>query len=137
MKVTTKTKYALLSLSEFDREEKIISIRQLSEKYSISKKYLERIFCDLESCGIVEGKRGPKGGYKLSKPPSQITLKDIIEGLEKEVKVMDCEGIRLQCPFNKDCKIIPFWKNLNKLIEDYLGSVTLEQILRKEVENGS
>jgi len=133
MKVTTKTKYALLSLSEFDRMEKVISIRQLSEKYSISRKYLERIFCDLENCGIVEGKRGPKGGYKLSKPPSEITLKDIIKSLEKEVKVMDCEGIRLQCPFNENCKIIPFWKNLNKLIENYLASVTLEQILRKEV----
>ena len=133
MKVTTKTKYALLSLSEFDSVDKVISIRQLSEKYSISRKYLERIFCDLENCGIVEGKRGPKGGYRLSKPPSDITLKEIIKSLEKEVKVIDCEEIRVQCPFNDKCKMIPFWKNLNKIIENYLGSITLEQILKEEV----
>ncbi len=129
MRITTKTKYALLALGEFDKELKTVSIRELSEKYSISRKYLERIFCDLETCKLVKGKRGPKGGYSLTKSANEITLKDIIVCLEKRIDVIHCEDLKKECIYKKNCYIFPVWENLNNMIDDYLSGITLEKLL--------
>jgi Rrf2 family iron-sulfur cluster assembly transcriptional regulator len=129
MRITSKTKYALLALGEFKEKDKTVSIRELSEKYLISRKYLERIFCDLETCGIVKGKRGPKGGYSLTRKSEQLTLKDIIMCLEKRIDVIHCEDLKKECIYKKNCYIYPVWDNLNNIINEYLSSITLEKLL--------
>jgi len=137
MRITTRTKYALISLSEFKNTKSVITTREISEKYCISKKYLERILKKLETDDILKGKRGAKGGYKLNKEFSDISLKDIIFNLEKELDIVSCKDKDFCCPKIDDCEISYVWEILNKKIYDYLESIKLDKLFQKEKVNES
>jgi Rrf2 family protein len=59
-----------------------VQIRVISERQAIPSRYLEQIFRRLRRAGLVTSKRGPGGGYTLSRPPARITLREVIEAVE-------------------------------------------------------
>ncbi|MCF7907554.1 MAG: Rrf2 family transcriptional regulator [Candidatus Omnitrophica bacterium] len=79
MKLTTKTEYLLLALIYIARHEKdnFIKIEDICIKYSISKKYLEQLFLTLKQNRYVKTRRGSRGGYKLTKSSSKISVAEI------------------------------------------------------------
>jgi Rrf2 family protein len=59
-----------------------VQLRVISERQAIPGRYLEQIFQRLRRAGLVTSKRGPGGGYTLSRPPALITLRDVVEAAE-------------------------------------------------------
>jgi len=84
MKLSLRGEYALRALmalgDHFDRG--IVPIQTISERQSIPKRFLEQILNDLRSGGFVESRRGMAGGYRLARPPEQITLAALIHYVE-------------------------------------------------------
>ena len=84
MKLSLRGEYALRALvalgEQFDRG--IVPIQTISEQQSIPKRFLEQILNDLRSGGFVESRRGMAGGYRLARPPEQITLASLIHYTE-------------------------------------------------------
>lgn len=130
MKISSKGRYALRVLVELaDSKDELMSLKEISIRQDISIKYLEQIVAKLCKNGIVEGFRGPNGGYKLLKDPKEITIADILEATEGELKIVDCLGENQNCDRMKICKTKNCWERLNANINEYLKSVSLQDLL--------
>ena len=134
MKISTKGRYALkmlLDLAEH-RNNKFIALKEIAERQNISKQYLEQIITIINNSKILRANRGKQGGYMLAKEPSEITVGHILRITEGNLSSIAClEGDINSCEMAGSCKTLFVWQELNKVITDYLDSVTLQDILNK------
>ncbi|MFN3198609.1 MAG: RrF2 family transcriptional regulator [Bradymonadia bacterium] len=88
MKLSTRCRYATLALFDiaFHAGDAPTQVRQIAERQDIPLRFLEQIFQDLKRANLVEGKRGRKGGYQLSLPPSEISVGDIVRATEGPIE---------------------------------------------------
>lgn len=80
MRLTTKVRYGLRAVCHVAHRG-YASAHAISEAQSIPPRYLEEIIADLRKAGIVVGKRGPRGGYRLARPISDIVVGDVVDAL--------------------------------------------------------
>ena len=78
MKISAKGQYAVRLMVDVAKSNDVLSISTISQKQSISSKYLEQIVSKLVKAKLLESVRGHMGGYKLSKAPDKISIKDIL-----------------------------------------------------------
>ncbi len=137
MKISTKGRYALrvmIDLSQFTNNE-YISLKEISERQEISLKYLESIIGMLCRAGFVLSLRGKCGGYKLARKPGEYTIGSILKLTEGSLAPVAClEGDINQCSRAINCITLPMWQKLDKIIDDYLESVTIEDLLKQQNE---
>jgi Rrf2 family protein len=132
MKISTKGRYSLRMLIDLaeHKNEGFISLKDISDRQGISKKYLEQIVTLLSRPDILKTNRGNKGGYMLAKPPDQYTIGQILRITEGGLCPVAClEDDPNQCEMSGYCKTLPVWKKLKNVIDGYLDSVTLQMIL--------
>ena len=84
MKLSNKGRYGVRAIFDiaFHNHGKATQIKEIAERQAIPPRFLEQIFQDLKRAGLVSSKRGPRGGYQLAIPPSDIRLGDIVRALE-------------------------------------------------------
>ena len=127
-----KTRYGLRALvyiaEKTENQDELVRIKDISEKEKISVQYLEQILYRLKKQGIVSGKRGPNGGYKISKPSNEIRISDIFEILESDPKIALCDKSIEKCE-NADCTTIYLWNKLNREIEKILENTTISELM--------
>lgn len=132
MKISTKGRYALrllLDLAEH-KDEGFIALKDIAQRQNISKKYLEQIIPVLNRSDVLIANRGYQGGYKLAKSPAEYTAGYILRLTEGSIVPVAClEHEPVDCPRRGECVTLPLWKGLNKVISEYLDSVTLQDIL--------
>ena len=137
MKISTKGRYALrimIDLAQFKNNE-YISLKEISKRQEISLKYLESIISMLCRAGFVLSLRGKCGGYKLARKPSEYTIGSILKLTEGSLAPVAClEGDTNQCSRAINCITLPMWQKLDKIIDDYLESVTIEDLLKQQNE---
>lgn len=136
MMVSTKGRYALRIMLDLAQhtEEGYISLKEIAVRQDISMKYLEAIVSILNKAGFVQSMRGKDGGYKLSRAPSAYNVGEILElteGSLAPVACMDCGEIT--CQRAGVCLTLPMWKQLDSLINGYLKSVTLADLLDRNI----
>ncbi len=128
MKLSTRTRYGLrflLQLAGNVQEDFPLQLREVSKREGISGKYLGQIASQLRVAGLVKSVRGAGGGYKLARPPSDITLKDVIEALEGGIIPADClEGT--SCSRVSECVAREVWIGVKVEIEKALAKLTLQ-----------
>ncbi len=140
MKISTKGRYALrmllyLALHDADG---YTALKDIAEEENISKKYLEQIVPVLNKAGILLTVRGFQGGYKLSKEPSKITLGDVLRATEGNLAPVAClEDDSVDCPRCNICNTVSVWKGLEKVINDYVDSLTLQDIIDSNIAESS
>ncbi|MDU5111754.1 MAG: Rrf2 family transcriptional regulator, partial [Clostridium sp.] len=91
MKISTKGRYGLRALIDLaiNMESENVSIKAISERQSISERYLEQIFSLLRKAGIILGRKGAQGGYILGKEPKDLPIIDILKVLEGDSIFID------------------------------------------------
>jgi len=140
MKVSTKGRYALrmlLDLAEH-KDEGFISLREIAERQNISKQYLEQIVSLLNTSNFLRTNRGKQGGYMLAKEPSQYTVGQILRITEGSLAPVSClEDDTNLCDRAPFCKTLSVWAGLDKVVADYVDSITLQDILDQFQEQGS
>lgn len=132
MKISTKGRYALRMLIELAShpENSYVSLKEVSEHQNISKKYLEQIVPMLNKSGILRTIRGNRGGYMLAKPPYACTVGDVLRATEGSLVPVACLDRDVNdCPRAADCETLYVWEGLAKTVNDYLDSITLQDIL--------
>ncbi len=127
MRTTKKTQYALRAMILLGKKEESRPLSYIAKKEGISVHYLEKIFSKLEESGLVESKRGTKGGYFLKKNSSNVTLEDIFNAVGEDVSVADC--VTSGCSRNKKCKAAKAWKKIDEKIKNALSSIKLSDLL--------
>lgn len=137
MMVSTKGIYALrimLALSQHT-DDGYISLARISEREGISVKYLEAIVAILNKAGMVESLRGKGGGYRLTKQPKEYTVASIIKLTERSIAPVSClESETNSCERAYHCLTLPMWKKLEGIIDEYLESVTLQDLLEANIK---
>ncbi len=136
MMISTKGRYALrvmLDLAEHGKEN-YVSLKDVAQRQNISMKYLEMIVSVLNKGNMVKSQRGKAGGYQLSKMPSEYTVGEIIQLTEKTLAPVMClEENADTCQRAGECMTLPLWKKLDSMINNYLNSVTLEDLIQKNI----
>ena len=140
MKISTKGRYALRMLIELamHQQEEFVSLKDISERQCISKKYLEQIVPMLNKSGILRTNRGNKGGYMLAKPASECTVGEVLRATEGSLAPVSCLDFEQNdCPRAEGCATLYVWKGLQKAVDDYLDSVTVQDIIDHAAESGN
>ena len=135
LKLSTKGRYGSRLMLNLARHhalgEKSVILRNISTEEDISIRYLEQIIIPLKIHKLVSSTRGAGGGYALAMDPSKIKLLDIIEILEGDISLVDCVDDEDCCERRKDCPTFYLWEEASKILKDYFGSITLQQLLEK------
>lgn len=132
MKISTKGRYALRLMIDLAENQDMgnISLKDISKRQGISMKYLEQIVSPLTKAGLIRSTRGSQGGYALVYPIEHYTPKDILKVVEGPVSCVAClETEKNLCPRYHECSTIKFYEGLNKVINDYLESYTLRDLV--------
>jgi Rrf2 family protein len=103
-------------------------IKDIAAALRLPKPYLARIFNLLEHRGVVVAKRGYRGGVTLAKPPSEITLLDIVEAVEEKSWFGPCVFGLEKCPVNHRCPAHGKWAKLCEQTSALLRKTTLADV---------
>lgn len=136
MMISTKGRYALRVMVDLAQQDDdgYVSLKSVSERQEISLKYLEMIISALNKEGLVNSQRGKEGGYKLAKPAHEYTVGEILRAAEGDlvpVSCLDC-GENL-CARSDNCMTLPMWQELDRIINEYLDSVKLTDLINGDV----
>ena len=137
MKLSTKSRYGLRALFDiaYNSGNLPAQIQDISRRQEISPRYLEQIFQSLKKAGILKSKRGPQGGYCLSRSPEEITVQDIIVATEGDVALVDCVNGRRKkkgtCPFNGCCATQTVWDEASARLNEYFATLTLKTLCER------
>ena len=137
MKISTKGRYALRMLIDLAEHsgDGFIALKDIAKRQGISKKYLEQIVPILNRSEILQTNRGFQGGYKLAQPPAKYTVGMILRLTEGSLSPVSClDQSPNLCERSKECATLPIWQGLNKVINDYLNNITLQDVLDKQKE---
>ncbi len=117
-----------------NQQDGYVALKDAAERQEISKKYLEQIVPILNKAGLLKTTRGFQGGYMLAKSPSDITVGDILNVTESSLAPVACgECGKKACKKADTCLAMPVWSGLYNTINEYLNSITLQDIIDKKV----
>lgn len=132
MKISTKGRYALRMMIDLASrgEGEFAALKDIAERQSVSKKYLEQIVPMLVKSELLRANRGNQGGYALAKAPEQYTVGEILRVTEGSMAPVACLQYKENtCPRRAECVSLPVWEGLDKVIAEYLDGITLRDIL--------
>ena len=137
MKLSTKGRYAMVALADIalQPEENLVSLGDIAERQSISLPYLEQLFVKLRRSELVSSVRGPGGGYRLARSPSDIRVVDILSAVDESVDAMHkgagasggASGSRAQSLTNR------LWEGLSANVYVYLHQTRLSDVISNEL----
>ncbi len=130
MRLTTKGRFAVTAMVDLALRggSGPVTLAEISSRQKISLSYLEQLFGKLRRRELVGSVRGPGGGYRLAKETGQISVAEIILAVDEPIDATQCGG-KENCRDEQKCLTHDLWATLNERIFDYLGSVTLRQLV--------
>lgn len=134
MKLSTRAEYgtrALVELAMHHDDPRPMMLQTIADRQGLSKKYLEQLFILLRRAEIIEGLRGPTGGYRLARHPSEIRMAEVIEVLEGSLAVADCLVDQDSCIKSGSCATQEIWARVTHAIEEILGAITLQELVSR------
>lgn len=108
-----------------------VTLAGISEAQGISLSYLEQLFVRLKKDGLVEGLRGPGGGYRLALSPEDISIAQIINAIGEGIDATMCGGSE-DCQDGQRCLTHALWVKLGNEIHDFMRGISLASFLRRE-----
>jgi len=137
MKLSLRGEYAVRALLVLGLEyqQPVVSIQNISNRQNIPKRFLEQILADLKSAGFVTSKRGIAGGYRLARPPEQITLASVVRHIEGALAPVSCVSERFyekcSCPDESRCAIRSVMKEIREAVVKIAERVTIAELCRR------
>ena len=130
--ISTKGRYAiriLLDLAEHNNGS-YIPMKEVAARQEISLKYIEKIMPSLKSSGLIDSVHGIGGGYRLTRPPEQYTLWEILKLAEGDLAPVAClQPNAVPCSRAAECRTLLVWQGYYKLTEDYFSGITLADLM--------
>ena len=112
-----------------------VSAKQIAGRcripYQLSCKLLQR----LHKAGIVKSEMGPAGGFTISKAPSKITVRQVVEAVQGPIRLNRCLVSKSFCSLSRCCPIKPELGRLQSKINKFLNGLTLKQLSRNRKRN--
>ncbi len=134
MQVTARIDYALRALLELSiRPDELMTRDELADAQDIPPRYLESILLQLRQAGLVLGLRGATGGYRLARPPEEITVADVSRAVDGPLALI--QGQRPEAVHHGGASrhLGELWVGLRAAIRSVMESVTLADLLTGEL----
>jgi Rrf2 family cysteine metabolism transcriptional repressor len=112
----------------------LVHLKDVAERQEVSKKYLDNLVARLEADGLLRTVRGAGGGVALTRPPSEITVLEILYALEGPLAPVECVDRPEVCSRSVDCGARGLWIDLGGVVSGFLGSVTLDDLCERQRE---
>jgi Rrf2 family protein len=135
MKISTKGRYALRVMMDIALHDNgdYISLKDISKRQNITVKYLEQIVSGLNKSGFLLSMRGNNGGYRLAREPKDCNVGDILRTVEGSFTPIECvaDDTGNPCPMSESCSTLSFWAGLDKVVNNYINSFTLQDLMNQ------
>ena len=133
MRLSTKGRYAVTAMLDLaiHYDEGPVTLADISGNQAISLSYLEQLFVRLKKYGLVEGLRGPGGGYRLARSPEDISIAQVINAIGEGIDVTQCGGSE-DCQDGERCLTHALWDKLGKEFEGFMNGITLAGFLKRD-----
>jgi Rrf2 family protein len=112
-------------------EGKVTFVGEISEKQDVPRHFAAKVMQLLVKSGVVRSHRGVKGGFVLARPAKQITLKDVIEGIEGQIFLNICLIKKGECLRDDTCPVHLVWREAQDKLMEILDGVTIEKLAEK------
>jgi Rrf2 family protein len=139
MRISTRSRYGIRLMINLavNYNKRHAFLKDIAREEEISEKYLSQIVIPLRREGLISASRGVHGGYTLAKSPKEITAKEVVEVLEGDLNLIECERDKDSCSRASVCASRGLWAGLSKKISEYLSSVTIDDLLKIKQEKVS
>lgn len=104
------------------------AIGDVAKELHMSAGYLEEIVTALKQAGLIEGKKGPGGGYRMAKKPEEVTAFDVLVAVEGPLELVPCQRGG-GCPIEHGCSSKKVWSVLQTAMRDSLASIRFSQLV--------
>ncbi|OGD11453.1 MAG: BadM/Rrf2 family transcriptional regulator [Candidatus Aminicenantes bacterium RBG_13_62_12] len=135
MRLSTKGEYASRAMLELSLryEEKPLHIRDISKAQDIPQRFLEQILLQLKRAGYLRSRKGPDGGYFLSKPPAEINVAEVIRVMDGPLAPIDCVSVTAHevCPHEAHCGLKGLWKEVRDAVAEIMEKATFAELAEK------
>lgn len=135
MKISTRGRYGARALFDmaYNVGEETLQLKEIAKRQYISQRYLEQIFQDLKTAGLVLSQRGPKGGYRLAKPPEKISIGEILRATDNEIFLVECtkQDGQKHCDMKGNCVTQKHWAMAAAMVQNYFDKVTLADMCKE------
>ena len=129
LKITKKTEYALIALSDIENNNDLVRSIDIAKKYNIPKELMAKTLQLMSKIGYIKAIKGPHGGYKSNIKLEDISLKKFIESIEGPLGLIDCQ-INEECVQIDSCNIKKPIKRINDNLLNFLDNISLIEITR-------
>ncbi len=138
MKISYKTDYSLKIILDLSRHfpANVVRIEELSKRQDIPRKFLEQLLLNLKKGGYIQSKRGPRGGYFLTRDPGEIFLGDVVRFISGPIYPIACiDPLENQsCDFKQKCVFAGIWKQVGQEISSVVDNISFANLLEKETQ---
>jgi Rrf2 family cysteine metabolism transcriptional repressor len=135
LRLSTKGEYASRAMLELSLHhgEKPLHIRDISKAQDIPQRFLEQILLQLKRAGYLRSRKGPDGGYHLSKPPAEITVAEVIRVMDGPLAPIDCVSVSAHevCPHEDSCGLRWLWKEVRDAVALIMERTTFDELAKK------
>lgn len=123
MKLSTKGRYAVTAVVDvvMHQDRQPVTLAEISERQAVSLSYLEQLFSQLRRAGLVQGMRGPGGGYRLARPANAVSVAEVIVAVDGPVS-RDSES----------CLTHELWGELSEQLHEMLSDISLASLAERE-----
>ena len=134
MKISTKGRYGARAMLELaaSYDERLVPAAEVASNQGISLKYLESLLVSLKSAGLVISERGKRGGYSLARPPSEISMYDVLGSLEDSLDFVYCTEKPHGCERLELCVTRQVWIELKRATDRILKRTYLDDLLERQ-----
>ncbi len=133
MRLSTKGRYAVMAMADLAKRAdagRAVTLADIAQRQDISLPYLEQLFARLRRQGLVKSVRGPGGGYRLARAAGDTAVAEIVTAVDEPLEAVRCGSGPVGCmPGGVRCLTHDLWDDLGRQIQDYLASVTLEDVV--------
>lgn len=143
MRLSTKTRYGVRALFDIAYHSpdasSAVQAKDIARREAIPLRYLEQIFQDLRRAGLVESRRGPRGGYLLKRSAEDITLGDVVRALQgpiEEMFVLEDDGCAGEAAAASQPVTGTVWKELADHVSAWFHAITLADLVARAADVG-
>ncbi len=130
MSLSARSQYAVLAMLQLAQEHAAgepVQVRRIAERHGIPATFLVQILHELRRAGLVASTRGAAGGYRLSKPPGEITLADVVDAFESTEEPAECAAA--ESPWGPT--VVDVCCELSRTRRERLQSLTLTDLVER------
>lgn len=136
MRISAKGEYAAKAVLYLSlKYPEVVTIHEVARHHSIPVKYLEHILLALKKAGLLESRRGVRGGYLLARPPDKISVGEVLRVVDGHFSQSSCIEVDLRhpyvCPESSSCGLKQVWQDVQGAVERILFDTTFDQVRQR------